>query len=143
MTIITNNEDETIREGEKLGKKLKPGTVVALYGDLGAGKTAFTRGLAAGLGIGMCVSSPTFTIVNEYPGDIPLFHFDMYRLENETELFDIGWDDYHDRGGVCAVEWSEKVPGAFSPDTIIVKFDNLGDEMRRIEIADDGGNDLC
>ena len=143
MTIITNNEDETIREGEKLGKKLKPGTVVALYGDLGAGKTAFTRGLAAGLGIGMCVSSPTFTIVNEYPGDIPLFHFDMYRLENETELFDIGWDDYHDRGGVCAVEWSEKVPGAFSPDTIIVKFDNLGGEMRRIEIADDGGNDLC
>jgi len=135
MTIITESEDETIREGEKLGRTLKPGSIVALFGDLGAGKTAFTRGLASGLGIVMHVSSPTFTIVNEYPGDIPLFHFDMYRLENETELFDIGWDDYHERGGVCAVEWSEKVPGAFTPDTIIVRLENLGENSRRIEIS--------
>jgi len=135
MTIITKNENETIREGEKLGHTLKPGAVIALYGDLGTGKTAFTRGLAAGLGISMCVSSPTFTIVNEYPGEIPLFHFDMYRLENENELFDIGWDDYHDRGGVCAVEWSEKVPGAFSHETIIVKIENLGGNTRRLEIT--------
>ena len=139
MIVITNNENETILEGEKLGRMLKPGAVIALYGELGAGKTAFTRGLAAGLGIGMCVSSPTFTIVNEYPGEIPLFHFDMYRLESETELFDIGWDDYHERGGVCAVEWSEKVPGAFLPGTIIVRFESLGGDSRRLEILTEGG----
>ena len=143
MTIITNNENETIREGEKLGRSLLPGAVVALYGELGAGKTAFTRGIAAGMGIGMCVSSPTFTIVNEYPGSVPLFHFDMYRLESENELFDIGWDDYHDRGGVCVVEWSEKVPGAFAPDAIFVSFEILGDVSRRIEIVDKGGEDIC
>ena len=139
MIITTNSEDETIREGELLGRKLKPGAVVALYGDLGAGKTAFTRGLAAGLGICVCVSSPTFTIVNEYPGKTPLFHFDMYRLEGENELFDIGWDDYLERGGVCAVEWSEKVPGVFPPDTIIVKMESLGESSRRLEITSEGG----
>jgi len=135
MTIITNSEIETINEGEKLGHLLKPGSVVALYGGLGAGKTAFTRGIAAGLGIGMNVSSPTFTIVNEYPGDIPLFHFDMYRLEGENELFDIGWDDYQDRCGICVVEWSERVPGAFSHETITVKIEKLGENTRRIEIG--------
>jgi len=134
MTIITYSEEETIHEGEKLGRKLRRGAVVALYGDLGAGKTAFTRGLAAGLGIGMNVSSPTFTIVNEYPGDIPLFHFDMYRLDSEGELFDIGWDDYHDRGGVCVVEWSEKVPGAFPPEAVSVRFTNLGENSRKLVI---------
>jgi len=136
MTIVTNNESETINEGEKLGRKLKPGAVVALHGELGAGKTAFTRGIAAGLGIGSTVSSPTFTIVNEYPGDVPLFHFDMYRLESESELFDIGWDDYLDRGGVCVVEWSEKVHAAFTRDTIVIKIENLGEEIRRLEIGD-------
>jgi len=140
MTIITNSEKETVLEGEKLGRTLDAGAVVALYGDLGAGKTAFTRGISAGLGISMNVSSPTFTIVNEYPGNIPLFHFDMYRLDSENELFDIGWDDYHDRGGVCVVEWSEKVPGAFSPETISVEFENLGDNKRRLTIKNDDGN---
>jgi len=137
MTILSNSEAETILEGEKLGGRLLPGAVVALYGELGAGKTAFTRGIAAGLGIGMNVSSPTFTIVNEYPGKTPLFHFDMYRLENEGELFDIGWDDYLERGGVCVVEWSEKVPGAFLPDTVFVEFENLGGDVRRLKIASD------
>ena len=140
--IITNNEEETRKEGEKLGRKLTPGAVVALHGGLGAGKTAFTRGLAAGLGIAASVSSPTFTIVNEYPGEIPLFHFDMYRLESENELFDIGWDDYLQRGGVCAVEWSEKVPDAFPPDTIAVKLENLGGTMRRVKIIA-GGDTQC
>ena len=134
MVTITNSEAETILEGEKFGLNLGPGAVVALYGELGAGKTAFTRGLALGLGITMNVSSPTFTIVNEYPGNVPLFHFDMYRLENEYELFDIGWDEYIERGGVCVVEWSEKVPGAFPPDVITIKLENLGGTVRRIEI---------
>jgi len=135
MTIITYNEEDTIREGEKFGRTLGSGAVVALYGGLGAGKTVITRGLAAGLGLNINISSPTFTIVNEYPGEVPLFHFDMYRLESEKELFDIGWDDYLDRGGVCVVEWSEKVPGAFPPDTVTVKLENLGGDKRRIEIG--------
>ena len=143
MVIITENEAETIHEGEKFGRKLKPGAVVALHGDLGAGKTAFTRGLAAGLGISMTVSSPTFTIVNEYPGDTPLFHFDMYRLESENELFDIGWDDYLDRGGVCVVEWSEKVPGAFPPDAIMIEIKSLGGDKRQLTAASEGGILLC
>ena len=134
MTLITSNEAETVREGEKLGRTLVSGSVIALFGGLGAGKTVFTRGLALGLGIESGVSSPTFTIVNEYTGKIPLFHFDMYRLESENELFDIGWDDYIDRNGVCVVEWSEKVVGALPPDTIVVKIENLGDDTRKLEI---------
>jgi len=134
MKIISNSETETINEGEKLGRQLKAGAVVALYGELGAGKTAFTAGIAAGLGIRAIVSSPTFTIVNEYPGKIPLFHFDMYRLESERELFDIGWDDYLDRGGVCVVEWSEKVPGIITADTITVKLEYLGENSRSIKM---------
>jgi len=135
VTLFTENEAGTVLEGEKLGRTLGPGAVVALYGGLGAGKTVFTRGLAAGLGIGVSVSSPTFTIVNEYPGKIPLFHFDMYRLESESELFDIGWDDYLERGGVCVVEWSEKVPGAFPKGAVVVKIESLGGDMRRLEIG--------
>ena len=133
MIIITNNEAETVLEGEKLGRTLKPGSVVALYGGLGAGKTTFTRGLASGLGIEMDVSSPTFTIVNEYPGEPPLFHFDLYRLEGENELFDIGWYDYLERDGICVVEWSEKA--AFPLGTLVVNLENLGENTRRIEIS--------
>ena len=136
MTIITNNESETIAEGEKLGKTLSPGMVVALFGGLGVGKTAFTKGLALGIGIDDIVSSPTFTIANEYRGKIPLFHFDMYRLESENDLFDIGWDDYLERGGICVIEWSEKILGALPPDSIYVKIENLGGNVRSIEIGD-------
>ncbi len=113
MEYRTHSESETEAVGEALAATLSPGTVIAFTGDLGAGKTAFTRGLARGLGIGERVTSPTFTIVNEYEGGrLPLFHFDMYRLESSEELFDIGWEDYLRRGGVCAVEWSEKVADA-------------------------------
>ena len=105
MTITTNSPEQTELLGKKLAALLKPGDVIAYYGDLGAGKTAFTRGLAAGLGVTECVTSPTYTIVNEYlSGRMPLFHFDMYRLSSSEELFDIGWEDYLARGGVCA--WS-------------------------------------
>ena len=134
MTIITNSEAETIQEGVTVGRKLESGMIVALYGGLGAGKTAFTRGIALGLGINARISSPTFTIVNEYDGTIPLFHFDMYRLESENELFDIGWDDYIERDGVCVVEWSEKAIGAIPPDAVKIKLENLGDDKRRLEI---------
>ena len=121
MTITTNSPEQTELLGKKLAARLNPGDVIAYYGDLGAGKTAFTRGLAAGLGVTECVTSPTYTIVNEYlSGRMPLFHFDMYRLSSSEELFDIGWDDYLARGGVCAVEWSERVSDALPEDTIFV-----------------------
>ena len=110
MTVITKSPEQTELLGKKLAELLRPGDVIAYYGDLGAGKTAFTRGLAAGLGIREAVTSPTYTIVNEYlSGRMPLFHFDMYRLSSSEELFDIGWEDYLARGGICAVEWSEGV----------------------------------
>ena len=120
-TYITTGAAQTEALGERLGRQLKPGTVIAYTGDLGAGKTAFTRGLARGLDIPDRVTSPTFTIVNEYEGGrLPLFHFDMYRLGSSDELFDIGWEDYLIRGGVCAVEWSENVDDVLESDTIRV-----------------------
>ena len=138
MEYRTASEAETEALGEALGKTLSPGAVVAFTGDLGAGKTAFTRGLARGLGIGERVTSPTFTIVNEYEGGrLPLFHFDMYRLGSSDELFDIGWDDYLERGGVCAVEWSENVADAIPPDAVRVAIERApgGDDCRRITIT--------
>ena len=114
MEFISHSEAETEALGEKLARSLpERGAVIAMYGELGAGKTAFVRGLARGLEVDGTVTSPTFTIVNELYGKRDLFHFDMYRLGSADELFDIGWEDYLDRGGVCAVEWSENVPGAF------------------------------
>ncbi len=121
MDFITNDPEQTEQLGQRLGMALSAGAVVAYTGDLGAGKTAFTRGLAKGLGIPGPVTSPTFTIVNEYEGGrLPLFHFDMYRLSDSDELFDIGWEDYLVRGGVCAVEWSEIVDDALDEDCIRV-----------------------
>ena len=121
MDFHTRGEAETEALGARLAEVLTPGAVVAYRGGLGLGKTAFTRGLARGLGYRGRVTSPTFTIVNEYEGGrLPLFHFDMYRLEGADALFDIGWEDYLDRGGVCAVEWSELAEGALPPETVFV-----------------------
>ena len=131
MMYLSHSEKETEQLGERLGQALSPGPVVAYTGGLGMGKTAFTRGLARGLGCTERVTSPTFTLVNEYPGRIPLFHFDMYRLPDADALFDIGWEDYLDRGGVCAVEWSENVAEALPEDTVWV-------EIRRLEGEDNG-----
>lgn len=120
MQFLSHSTQETEAIGEELAQKLRGGDVLAFTGSLGMGKTAFTRGLARGLGCRGRVTSPTFTIVNEYEGRTPLFHFDMYRLGSSDELFDIGWDDYLARGGVCAVEWSERVSAALPEDTIFV-----------------------
>ena len=123
MEYLSHSVEETEALGETLGKTLQPGAVVAYFGGLGMGKTAFTRGLARGLGIADRVTSPTFTIVNEYEGGrLPLFHFDLYRLGSAEELFDIGWEDYLARGGVCAVEWSEHADGAFEEEPIWVEI---------------------
>ena len=139
MQITTHSADETQALGQKLASRLAPGDVIAYFGDLGAGKSAFTRGLAQGLGITDPVTSPTYTIVNEYlSGRIPLFHFDMYRLSSSDELFDIGWEDYLSRGGVCAVEWSENVEDALQ-DAIRVTIEKDADEPDTRHITITGG----
>ncbi len=138
--FITNSELETEQLGERLAKAVSGGAVIAMYGDLGAGKTAFVRGMARGMGLTCRVSSPTFTIVNEYLGERELIHFDMYRLSGAEELFDIGWEDYISRGAVCVVEWSENVQDAFFGDEIKVTIDKLSDTGRRIRIE---GVELC
>ena len=132
MEYMSHSPEETEHIGEMLGKRLSGGTVLALRGGLGMGKTAFTRGLARGLGYTGRVTSPTFTIVNEYDGATPLFHFDMYRLGSSDELFDIGWEDYLIRGGVCAVEWSERVTDALPEDTLWVDIARGSGENDRI-----------
>lgn len=134
MVVLSHSPEETEALGERLAAFLRPGDVVAYWGDLGAGKTALTRGLARGLGITEPVTSPTYTLVNEYlSGRIPLFHFDMYRLGSSEELFDIGWEDYLSRGGVCAVEWSENVADALE-DAIRISIRRLGDTDREITL---------
>lgn len=141
MEFITNSPAETENLGLALGKLLPAGTVLAYRGDLGAGKTAFTRGLARGLGCSELVTSPTYTIVNEYLGGrLPLFHFDMYRLRSSEDLWDIGWEDYLERGGVCAVEWSENVADALE-DAVIITIEKLGETSRRITL--EGGDFLA
>ena len=143
MKYLSKSPEETEKIGEALARQLQPATVLAYRGDLGAGKTAFTRGLARGLGIEELVTSPTYTIVNEYlSGRLPLFHFDMYRLRSADDLFDIGWDDYLERGGVCAVEWSENVEEAME-DPILVTICRLPGEDSLREITIEGGIDLA
>lgn len=133
MEHLTHSAAETEALGCRLGCALAPGTVIAYRGGLGMGKTAFTRGLARGLECRDRVTSPTFTIVNEYEGGtLPLFHFDMYRLRDADDLFDIGWEDFLRRGGVCAVEWSETIQEALEPDTIYVDIRRGAETNQRI-----------
>lgn len=134
LVYYSSNEKETEDIGAAFAKELPGGSVIAMAGDLGAGKTAFVRGMARGMGLDCRVSSPTFTIVNEYLGERELIHFDMYRLSSADELFDIGWEDYLARGAVCAVEWSENVQDAFFGDEITVTIEKLGDNERKITI---------
>ena len=141
MEYITHAPEETEALGQALAALLVPGDIIAYRGDLGAGKTAFTRGLARGLGCREQVTSPTYTIVNEYlSGRLPLFHFDMYRLTSSDDLWSIGWEDYLDRGGVCAVEWSENVADAME-NALWVTEESLGEDTRRITL--EGEKDLA
>lgn len=139
QTFISRSEAETEAIGEAFAREIADGTVIAMYGDLGAGKTAFVRGMAKGMGLDCRVSSPTFTIVNEYLGERELIHFDMYRLGSSDELFDIGWEDYLARGAVCAVEWSENVDDAFFGDEIKLTIEKLSDTERKITV--EGGKE--
>lgn len=141
MQYITHSPEETEAIGAALARVLPPGTVIAYRGDLGAGKTAFTRGLARGLGYTEPVTSPTYTIVNEYCGGrLPLFHFDMYRLRTSDDLWDIGWEDYLDRDGICAVEWSENVADAMD-GALCITIEKCDACTRRITI--EGGDSFA
>lgn len=136
-TFYTSAPEETEQLGAALAKELHAGDVVALYGDLGAGKTAFVRGMASVLAPDAEVSSPTFTIAHEYDGDIPLFHFDMYRINGYDDLYNIAFFDYLDRGGILVIEWSENIAFALPEDTVSVRIEKKPDG-RCITITDRG-----
>ena len=136
--FITNSAKETTELGKKLGSLLKGGTVVAFFGGLGMGKTAFTRGLAQALCVKEEVSSPTFAIVNDYGGNPPLYHFDMYRVETWDDLYSSGFFDFYEAGGILAVEWSENVENALPENTIRVEIERGENDNQRI-ITIDGG----
>lgn len=135
--VRTKSDAETLKAGEKFAGTLKPGDVVALDGDLGAGKTVFARGIAKGLGIAEVIVSPTFTILREYEGNPPLYHFDVYRIGDPDELFDIGFSEYLDGEGISVVEWAEKVPELLPGRTICVRIEKTGNNTREIIIKKD------
>ncbi|WP_416829669.1 tRNA (adenosine(37)-N6)-threonylcarbamoyltransferase complex ATPase subunit type 1 TsaE [Ectobacillus polymachus] len=130
--IITSSPEETIGLAEKLGHLLMEGDVLTLEGDLGAGKTTFTKGLAKGLGVKRVVNSPTFTIIKEYNGRIPLYHMDVYRLEESDE--DLGWDDYFYGQGVTVVEWAHFIQPYLPDQLLAVKLHHEGEHMRKIKL---------
>ncbi len=139
--FVTENVNETELLGEKLAKTLKGGTVVAFFGGLGMGKTAFTRGLARGVKAQRDVSSPTFAIVNDYGGEPPLYHFDMYRVESWDDLYSSGFFDFYENGGILAVEWSENIENALPENTIRVEFQRGEHDTQRI-ITITGGEEI-
>lgn len=139
--FVTNSADETTELGIKLGTLLKGGTVVAFFGGLGMGKTAFTRGLAQALCVKEEVSSPTFAIVNDYGGNPPLYHFDMYRVETWDDLYASGFFDFYEAGGILAVEWSENIENALPENTVRVQIERGEHDNQRI-ITIDGGVEL-
>lgn len=136
---ISNSREETIEIAKEFAKKVKRGDIICLNGDLGAGKTAFTDGFAKGLGYAGYVSSPTFSLINEYNTDLPIYHFDVYRLENCDEADDIGIDDYLFGDGVCIIEWSENIKEIL-PENVweinILKDETLGENVRKIIIKE-------
>lgn len=146
LKVVTNSPEETQAFAEKIGKKVKRGTVIAFFGGLGMGKTAFTRGLAKGMGIKSDVMSPTFAIVNDYGGNPPLVHFDMYKVESWDDLYSSGFFDYIDMGAVLAVEWSENIENALPEDAVRVNISQGERENQRIitvEGMDENENFSC
>ncbi len=131
-----HSADETHELGKSLGQTLPKNAIIAFSGDLGAGKTTFIRGIVEGLEIDLnTVSSPTFSFLNIYSGNLSVYHFDLYRLPETEEFFKAGFDEYFTAGGVCCIEWAEKIATALPMDTITITISNLGEEKRSIEIA--------
>ncbi len=134
LKVISNSPDETEKIGEKLASRLKIGDLIALYGDLGSGKTYFVKGLARGLEVKQTVKSPSYSIINEYSGKYPVFHIDFYRLENNADIESTGWLEYFDYNGIIIIEWANKVKKLLPKRRFDVYFDVLGDETRQLEI---------
>lgn len=137
MTFITNSEEETRAAALDVAKRLKIGDVILYEGEMGAGKTAFTKGLAEFFGTDEEVTSPTFALVHEYPGRVPIFHFDLYRISGYDDLYAVGFFDYLDRGGIIAAEWSENVPGLEDEleNVVKIRIEKLSENGRKITIT--------
>jgi len=134
--IKTSSPEETKKFGEKLAKKLKPGEVVAFFGPLGSGKTCLIQGICQGLNVANPVTSPCFVIINEYPGKIKVYHFDLYRLERIEELYELGYEEYFYGDGVCLVEWAEKAKSLLPEKRIEIQLKILSEKEREIVIKD-------
>lgn len=143
MELVSTSLDETLRIGRIIGEGADPGTVIALIGELGAGKTSLTQGIAAGLDVPgtYYVTSPTFTLINEYPGRIPLYHFDVYRLSGSLDLEDLGYEDYFFGDGLVAVEWAEKLMDSLPESTLFIRMERLGDDERRLSLSRCAGSE--
>jgi tRNA threonylcarbamoyladenosine biosynthesis protein TsaE len=138
VVLISKSPAETVRIGRILGEGLKAGDVVALTGELGAGKTCLTQGIACGLGVpeDYAVTSPTFTLINEYPGlEVPLFHVDLYRLQGAADLADTGFEEYLSGGGVIVIEWAEKIPDTVPDGAVCVALTYLEENVRKMELS--------
>jgi tRNA threonylcarbamoyladenosine biosynthesis protein TsaE len=140
VAIQTKRTAETIRIGKNIGRRLLPGDVVALVGELGAGKTQFIKGLAAGVGIGnpTYISSPSFTLINEYPGKITFYHIDLFRLGREKEAEELGLEDYFQGKGITAIEWADKIPSFLPKELLLIHIAHTGKNTRSLEIIGKG-----
>jgi len=138
QTFVSRSPEETRALGEKLGVKLQPGAVIACIGELGAGKTCFLQGLARGLGVSSAVTSPTFVLVNQYRGRLPVFHLDAYRTEALTEVLELGLEEMMHGDGVTVIEWADKILPLLPPGTVTVRIRGLGDDPRSIEVEEPG-----
>lgn len=132
MEIILKGLKETEEFGIKLGSLLKRGDILCLNGDLGAGKTTMTKSIGLGLGVEEYITSPTFALINEYRGRLPVYHFDVYRLENADELYDLGFDDYFYGNGVCVIEWADKIQRMIPKDRIVVDIEKGNEDDERL-----------
>jgi tRNA threonylcarbamoyladenosine biosynthesis protein TsaE len=140
VLLHTKTTAETIQIGKSVGGLLRPGDVVALVGELGAGKTQFIKGLAEGAGVrrSTYVSSPSFTLINEYPGRIPFYHVDLFRLEQEKEAEELGLEDYFQGGGISAVEWADKIPSLLPKEMLLIHIAYTGKNTRSLEVTGKG-----
>ncbi|MBI5701196.1 tRNA (adenosine(37)-N6)-threonylcarbamoyltransferase complex ATPase subunit type 1 TsaE [Candidatus Saganbacteria bacterium] len=130
--LTTHSAEETVELGKKIGQELKPNDIVALYGGLGAGKTTLVQGIGLGLGIGEMITSPTFILINEYPGRIPLYHIDLYRLDDISQVEDLGIEEYFSKGGVCIIEWAEKLGNLLPKNAKTIKIEIVSENERKI-----------
>ena len=138
LSIRSSHEDETLNFGQKLGELVEPGQLILLSGDLGAGKTILTQGICKGLGVEEDVTSPTYNLINEYEGDLTVYHMDLYRLENEEDLYDLGFEDYLESGGIIIIEWPDLVYDLIPAEFIYIKIEVAAKEERIMQIEAEG-----